>query len=49
MSKIASDDILKSLYKLRIRESAQLKIVLEFYEMEVHQKLKTMVKYVNPN
>ena len=29
MSKIPSDDILESLYKLRIRESAQLKTVLE--------------------
>ena len=52
MSKIPSDDILESLYKLRIRESAQLKTVLELYDMEIHQKismpncqkLKTMVK-----
>ena len=52
MSKIPSDDILESLYKLRIRESAQLKTVLELYGMEIHQKismpnyqkLKTMVK-----
>ena len=52
MSKIASDDILESLYKLRIRESAQLRTVLELYDMEIHQKisipnyqkLKTMVK-----
>ena len=52
MSKIASDDILESLYKLRIRESAQLKTVLELYDMEIHQKismpnyqkLETMVK-----
>ena len=29
MSKSPSDDILESLYKLRIRESAQLKTVLE--------------------
>ena len=29
MSKIRSNDILESLYKLRIRESAQLKTVLE--------------------
>ena len=29
MSKIPSDDILESLHKLRIRESAQLKTVLE--------------------
>ena len=52
MSKIPSDDILESLYKLRIRESAQLKTVLELYDMEIHQKismpncqkLKRMVK-----
>ena len=45
-----SDDILGSLYKLRMRESAPLKTVL--YDMEIHQqisipnyqKLKTMVK-----
>ena len=52
MSKLPSDDVLESLYKLRIRESAQLKTVLELYDMEIHlkismpncQKLKTMVK-----
>ena len=52
MSKIPSDDILESLYKLRIRESDQLKTVLELHDMEIHQKLsvpnyqklKTMVK-----
>ena len=52
MTTIPSDDILESLYKLRIRASDQLKTVLELYEMEVHQKilmpnyqkLKTMVK-----
>ena len=52
MSKIPSDDILESLYKLRIRESAQLQTVLELYDMEIHhkismpnyQKLKTIVK-----
>ena len=51
MSKIPPDDILESLYKWRIRESAQLKTVLELYDMEIHQKisvpnnqkLKTMV------
>ena len=50
-SKIPSDDILEGLYKLRIRESDQLKTVLELYDMEIHQKisvsnyqkLKTMV------
>ena len=31
MSKIPSDDILEDLYKLRKRESAQLKTVLELY------------------
>ena len=52
MSKIPPDDVLESLYKLRIRESDQLKSLLELYEMEIHQKmsvpncqkLKTMVK-----
>ena len=38
MSKIQADDILESLHKLRIRESAQLKTVLELYDMEIHQK-----------
>ena len=52
MTKISSDEILGSLYKLRIRESDQLKTVLEWYDMVIHQKisvpnyqkLKTMVK-----
>ena len=52
MSKIPSDDFLESLCKLRIRESVQLKTVLELYDVEIHQKismpnyqrLKTMVK-----
>ena len=39
MSKIPSDDILESLYKLKIREPVQLKIVLELYDMEIHQKM----------
>ena len=51
MSKTPSGDILESLYKLRVRESAQLKTVVELYDMEIHQKismpisqkLKTMV------
>ena len=38
MSKIPSDDILEGLHKLRIRESPQLKTVLELYDMEIHQK-----------
>ena len=52
MTKIPPDDNLESLCKLRIRESDQLKTVLELNDMEVHQKipmpeyhkLKTMVK-----
>ena len=52
MSKIPSDEILESLYKLRRRESDQFKTVLELYDMEIHQnvsvpnyqKLKTVVK-----
>ena len=31
-----SDDVLESLFKLRIRESTQLKTVLELYDMEIH-------------
>ena len=34
MSKSPSDDVLESLYNLRIRECAQLKTVLELYDME---------------
>ena len=52
MSKIPSGDFLESLYKLRIRESDQLKTVFDLYDMEIHQKisvpnyqkLNTMVK-----
>ena len=52
MTQIPSDDILDSLYKLRIRESEKLKTVFELYDLEIHQKklgldyhrLKTMVK-----
>ena len=51
MTKIPPDDILEGLYKLRIRESEELKTVLELYDLEIHQKksgpdyhrLKTMV------
>ena len=39
MSRIPSDDILESLYKLRIRESAQIETVLELYDMDIHQKI----------
>ena len=39
MSKIPSDDIFDSLYKLRICESDQLRTVLELYDMEIHQKI----------
>ena len=39
MSKISSDDIKENLYKLRIRESAQLTTVLELYYMEIRQKI----------
>ena len=40
MSKIPSDDVLESLYKLRIRESDQQKIVLELYDMEKHRRYR---------
>ena len=39
MSEIPSDDVLGSLYKLRIRESEQLKTAIQLYEMEIHQKI----------
>ena len=35
MTKIPSDDIMESLYKLRIRESEKLKTVLELYNMRL--------------
>ena len=35
MTKIGPDDVLESLYKLRTRESDQLKTVLELYDMEI--------------
>ena len=52
MTKFPYDVILEGLYKLRIRESEQLKTVLELSDLETHQKklgpddhrLKTMVK-----
>ena len=51
MTRIPFDDILESLYNLRIRESEKLKTVLELYDLEIHQKklgpdyhkMKTMV------
>ena len=52
VTKIPPDDILEGLYKLGIRESAKLKTVLEWYDLEIQQKkigpdyhrLNTMVK-----
>ena len=52
MTQIPSDDILESLYKLRIRASEKLKTVLQLYDLERHKKklgpeyhkMKTMVK-----
>ena len=44
MSKIPSDDVLESLYKLRERLSDQLKTVLELYDMEFHQKISVVTK-----
>ena len=38
MTKIPADDIVEGLYKLRIRESEKLKTVLEWYDLETHQK-----------
>ena len=39
VTKIPLNDVLESLYKLRLRESDQLKTVLELYDMEIHQKI----------
>ena len=44
ISKVPSGDVLESLYKLEIRESAQPKTVLELYDMEIHQKI-SMLNY----
>ena len=52
MEQFPPDDVLESLYKLRIRGYEKLKTVLQLYNMEIHQKkaepdyhrLKTMVK-----
>ena len=52
MTQIPSDDILGSLCKLKVRVSENLKTVLKFYNLEIHQKkagpdyhrLKTMAK-----
>ena len=52
MEQVPPDDILESLYTLKIREPEELKTVLEFYNLEIHHKksklddhrLKTMVK-----
>ena len=38
MTKIPSDVVLESMYKLRVRESEKLKTVLELYNMEIHRK-----------
>ena len=38
MTKIPSDDILESLFRLRIRASEKLKAVLELYSLEIHQQ-----------
>ena len=39
MSKNPPHDVLESLYKLRIRESGQLRTVLELYDLDIHQKI----------
>ena len=48
LTKIPTDDVLESLYKISTCESYQPKNVLELYDMEIHhtisEKLKTMVK-----
>ena len=42
MSKVPTDDVLDSLYKLRIRASDQLKSGLGLYELEIHQKISKL-------
>ena len=50
--KIPTDDILGELYIIRTRAFEKFKTILEFYDLEIHQKkigfdyhrLKTMVK-----
>ena len=39
MTQIPPDDILEGLYILRIRESDQLKTLLELCDFEIHQKI----------
>ena len=41
-TKIPTDDVLESLCKLRIRESDQIKTVLELYDMKIHQKISML-------
>ena len=43
LSKIPSDDILEILYKLTIRDSAQLKTLLALYDMEIHKKISVPI------
>ena len=44
-SKFPSDDVFESLYKLRIRESAQLTTVLELYDMRFIRRYRcTIIK-----
>ena len=39
VTNIPLDEVLESLYTLRIRESDQLKTVLELHDLEIHQKI----------
>ena len=39
MSKVPTDDVLESLYKLQIRESDQFNTVLDLYELEIHHNI----------
>ena len=45
MAKIPSDDILESLCKFRIRESHQLKTVLELYDIEIYKSETSIAKF----
>ena len=41
MTKIPPDEILEGLYKLRIRESEKLKTVLELYDGDSSEEVRT--------
>ena len=46
ITKIPPDDLLDSLYKMRIRESEKLMTVSELYDLEIHQKNRTWLSQI---